>query len=457
MAASATTDTRFNKLRKFYRLSYRVVRYLARWVPGFYSDWTLVAYCTTGIRYGLTAFPSVRPDLPADAKLLAVLQEVANAAAVGRDLPGILPQLETAVAAILHRLPFEPPATSRQDLISRLSLVTPKILVFPQPTDDRQSFPPLAAFADLCVHFAKRLLRDNAIELSSHPTFREQLTRLTDRQVGDHSGPSLPMALGPTPFPPWPTEEWFESIEAAALELTAQQDLAQARSLAPARTIHRGIMALSAALAAFPPFPDLSKRLSQHYPPPTPSQHPAPAVQRSPVSPPQAAQPPAAAHAPKRSFADLLSFYEHRGDVPPQPTSSAADLLCTTALGSAHERPHLWRPRARSSGTLSCRCCSQAQAGHPSAKHGYAPTLFSFPDESLRIQRSALTPSSTSSHRNHCQNPGKGPAATHTNAPAVFPSPNDCLRVQCSAPVASAIASCQRDRQVRRMPRRVCD
>jgi hypothetical protein len=178
---------------------------------------------------------------------------------------------------------------SREDILARLSLAEPKVLLFPYdyrivdtPRDFLSAWPPRTAYRDLCHRLAAMLAEHEAIIAVPYPKIKEQLKILVDYAPPPRDpSPHVPQHLAPRQSPPDFNSRWFEPIQAGAIELTAQRMPNDVPAPDAAEVVNRAIFALSKQLAADPPFPDLLQHLSEYY-----------AAKRAAANPPSESTPP---------------------------------------------------------------------------------------------------------------------------------------------------------------------
>lgn len=334
MPTTQNTDSSRDKLARFYAAYFKLVMDLAEWVPEFYSDLSLVLYCATYVYLRGSGnerrfcYPNIVPSLKTEeAVYLAAALDIHhwNAASMGEPV-------DRAVRGILDTMPESAWNTPRDNLIQRLSFVTPKILPFPQELrhDERDFSKSLCAVADLCIYLAKRLLRHHVVRSAPSPSFLAQLTKLS--QCEEHRPlDCLIESFSGHPHPTGLASPQFDAVEYAALELTAEQDRGVSPSRYRAQTLATAVNVLSDMLAASPPFPNLLEGFTQHY-----SQECADSATQPPALPriPQTTSTPAGrnGHAEKKSNDQL----------PIKPDSSADKIKFARRNGFHVPRRLIW-------------------------------------------------------------------------------------------------------------------
>jgi len=253
----------FASPREYYASCARFFGDLAAIVPEFYSDATLSAFCCDDLPKPNDAVRESHPISPPSHDTEVLLYTVAKLQIEQYDRQTMGPIVEYAIRAILNDFGLAPPVASLAQLSARLSLVTPKVLVFPAEPATNPEGTGSAAFRLLCMHFAQELLRLPIFSGDGGPLFYSQLDGLSGYVAPDDELGMLP-CLNPQEAPEDLTEDqWYEDIEAAALELAEQQEGKGTLRLAP-QIIQNGINSLSKVVWPIPPFPNVEPLLTEY-------------------------------------------------------------------------------------------------------------------------------------------------------------------------------------------------
>lgn len=174
------------------------------------------------------------------------------------------PILEKTVRAILKDFGLDSPVATLAQLLARLSFVVPKVLVFPDAAEVEPEDRAFYSYRRLCVHLAQQLLPLPLFSEGDGQVFEEQLRNLSEYDLNEQDECDLLPCISLDDVPQTPLEdEWFEQIEAAALELTEHENGEDILRSAP-QIIQRGIDALSQAVEARPPFPNVEALLTEY-------------------------------------------------------------------------------------------------------------------------------------------------------------------------------------------------
>jgi hypothetical protein len=261
----------FESPSEYYATCERFFDNLADAVPEFYSDYNLVLFCHDILPHKSYESEDIRQSHPAsppsrDTEVL--LYTASKLQLESYDWVTTGPILEKTAREIIKDFGLDPPAASTAQFLGRLSFVVPKVLVFPDAADVEPEDRAFYSYRRLCVHLAQQLLPLPLFSRKDGRVFAEQLQRLSEYQL--HEGPpDLLPCIAPeteddqdeTVLPLEP--EWFEHIEAAALELADEEDGEGFLRSAP-QIIQQGIHALSQCVLAQPPFPDVEALLTEY-------------------------------------------------------------------------------------------------------------------------------------------------------------------------------------------------
>jgi len=256
MDSEYNTYLLFASPSEYYATCDRFFANLAIAVPEFYSDYVLADFCCCSLACENDEIRTSHPVSPPSRDTEVLLYTAAKLRLEPYDRETTGPILEIAVRAILKDFGLAPPETTTTQLLARLSLVEPKILVFPAEAEIEPHKRAFNSYRRLCVHFAQQLLPLPIFSGSAGQDFRDQLQQLSEYQLHDEDQGSLPCISPDDESQTRDETAWFEHIEAAALELTDEEDGKGFLRSAP-QIIQRGIRSLSRFVYARPPFPNV--------------------------------------------------------------------------------------------------------------------------------------------------------------------------------------------------------
>ena len=263
----------FESPGEYYATCARFFDNLADYVPEFYSDNTLVLFCCNILPYEDEEQESIRqshPKSPPSRDTEVLLYTASKLRLESYDWVTTGPILEKTVRAILNDFGLDSPVATLPQLLARLSFVMPKVLLFPDAAEVEPEHRCFYCYRCLCVHFARQLLPLPLFSEEGGQVFAEQLRQLSE-YVLEEGDPDFLPCISPEEEEEEEEEDtdktlddqWFEHIEAAALELAEHENGEDILRMAP-QIIQDGIDALSQAVYAQPSFPNVKTQLADY-------------------------------------------------------------------------------------------------------------------------------------------------------------------------------------------------